>query len=221
VVAGLAVWAALSSAPLGPEATSDNLAGFKAKSEWYVSPLHGLIFLPPFNQARFEPVATAVLPTLAVGLLAALPFLARREGSKLRRRGFVVSLAAAGAVGSGALAVYGGAMDRTAVLQPSADSRPPVDRKLVVAGVKLYDKLGCAGCHKINGVGGTICPDLSDEGKIRPDRQWQIDHLINPSSKVPGSTMPAYPDLKRHEVAALAEYMVSLFKKKPGQAAQR
>lgn len=222
VVAALAFWALGSGAPLGPEATSQNLMGYKAQSEWYVAPLHGLILVPPFNRAVFEPLATAVLPGFAVAALAALPFLARRKGSALQDRRVLQALAGAGVLGMAALAVYGGIVDRTSSHPElaAAAERPPIDGKLVAAGVKLYDKLGCAGCHKINGVGGTICPDLSDEGRIRPDRQWQIDHLVSPSSKVPGSTMPAYPDLKSHELAALAEYMVSLVKPAPAQSAR-
>jgi uncharacterized membrane protein/mono/diheme cytochrome c family protein len=86
------------------------------------------------------------------------------------------------------------------------------DSKLVAAGEKIYfnPETGCMDCHKMNGQGGRSGPDLTYAGRLHPDVEWQIEHLKNPKSKVPGSSMPAYDDLSRDDLRALATYLASL-----------
>lgn len=82
--------------------------------------------------------------------------------------------------------------------------------ELVSIGKEVYDRKGCAGCHKIAGAGGDLGPDLSNEGNVLPhDVQWHIRHFKDPSSVVPGSMMPKI-DLLDREAEALAAYMTSL-----------
>jgi len=38
--------------------------------------------------------------------------------------------------------------------------------ELVSIGKEVYDRKGCAGCHKIAGAGGDLGPDLTNEGNI-------------------------------------------------------
>lgn len=82
--------------------------------------------------------------------------------------------------------------------------------KAQTGGVALYQKNGCTACHMIGGVGGTSGPDLSGVGSRRPDVDWHIGHLKNPSAKAPNSAMPAYAGIPEEELRGLAEYMVSL-----------
>ncbi len=82
--------------------------------------------------------------------------------------------------------------------------------ELVSIGKEVYDRKGCAGCHKIAGAGGDLGPDLTNEGNILPHNiQWHKDHFKDPSSVVPGSMMPKV-DLLDREEEALAAYMISL-----------
>jgi nitric oxide reductase subunit C len=82
--------------------------------------------------------------------------------------------------------------------------------KAPTPGIHEYEKHGCAACHMIYGVGGTSGPDLTHIGAAKPDRNWHIEHLRNPESVVQGSAMPAYGNLGEAELAALADYMLSL-----------
>ena len=51
-------------------------------------------------------------------------------------------------------------------------------------GGQLYGKLGCAGCHIINGVGGSLGPELSNIGWIRgPDYLRQA--VLEPAARLP------------------------------------
>lgn len=71
---------------------------------------------------------------------------------------------------------------------------------LLAQGVQLYDRLGCAGCHTVQGFGQTVSIDLSDMG----DKPWQLldftfvegDHTltqwIEEHFKEPRRTTPGY-----------------------------
>ena len=39
-------------------------------------------------------------------------------------------------------------------------------------GRRLFETQGCRGCHKLNGVGGSIGPDLTEEGATRRLPEW-------------------------------------------------
>lgn len=82
---------------------------------------------------------------------------------------------------------------------------------LIAQGHELVvsDKVGCRSCHLIDGVGGKIGPDLSRIGLTHPDIAWQIDHLRNPKSVNPGSSMPAFDHLSMEERQAIAAWLVT------------
>jgi len=77
-------------------------------------------------------------------------------------------------------------------------------------GQMLYQKYDCAACHQVRGLGGTAGPDLTNVGTRRPDIDWHIRHLKDPSSVVSGSAMPAFPNLTDDELKALGEYLITL-----------
>lgn len=78
----------------------------------------------------------------------------------------------------------------------------------LTAGQKIYQSLGCSGCHMINGIGGTTGPELTQVGGRR-DRAWLIGHFKDPQKYVPGSAMPKVeaPDA---DIEQLADYMLTL-----------
>ena len=49
---------------------------------------------------------------------------------------------------------------------------------------RVYERYKCYVCHKFNGFGGTLAPDLSYEGS-RAQRQWLISFLKNPQTLRP------------------------------------
>jgi cytochrome c-type biogenesis protein CcmH/NrfG/cytochrome c551/c552 len=78
-------------------------------------------------------------------------------------------------------------------------------------GRALYEKWGCPRCHAIAGRGGTIGPDLTRAGaKPGRDVAWQIRHLKDPASAVPGSIMPPVQGATDAELRAVAEYVLTL-----------
>ena len=79
----------------------------------------------------------------------------------------------------------------------------------VARGKALYAEFGCAGCHRIHGVGGAVAPDLSFVGDTRPEREWHLKHFKDPQSVSPGSFMPKFP-LTDRQLHDLTSYMLSL-----------
>lgn len=212
----IACLAFFGKTPLEKEATADNLSAYTAMSEWYVLPMHAATLIPPFNTTLFEPLVTAILPGALFALLLALPFLDRNPHRESVKRKFAISAGALMLLSVFALYGLAYVKERPQVSAEAVGVGNPampeivIDTKLVELGKKVYAKENCGACHAIAGVGGKAGPDLTKAGTLHPDRSWQIEHLIKPDSKVPGSTMPAYPKLKKEDLEGLAEYMVSL-----------
>ncbi len=104
---------------------------------------------------------------------------------------------------------------RSASFRDVADPpNAPGDANAPSAGVKkgkeLYDTLGCAACHVVNGQGGTAGPDLSNEANKGRSRSWLATKLRNPKTDNPQTVMPAYGNLSDQQVDNLVEYMLSL-----------
>ena len=92
----------------------------------------------------------------------------------------------------------------------------------LVKGRALYRELHCAGCHQIDGQGGTVGPDLSGFADKDPSsfsmeylrgnrtkQDWVIEHFQDPKRVSPGSLMRAYA-LSDEQVESLASYVLSL-----------
>ncbi|MCL5743300.1 MAG: cytochrome c [Acidobacteria bacterium] len=76
-------------------------------------------------------------------------------------------------------------------------------------GRQLFETHGCRGCHKLNGVGGSIGPDLTEEGANKRLPEWLERHFLQPNLVSPGSPMPNY-HFTREQARALTFYMLSL-----------
>ncbi len=78
----------------------------------------------------------------------------------------------------------------------------------LTTGQRLYQSLGCSGCHMIKGIGGTTGPDLTSVG-TRRDKAWLIGHFKDPDKYVPHSVMPRVeaPDA---DIEQLTAYMLTL-----------
>jgi cbb3-type cytochrome oxidase cytochrome c subunit len=75
------------------------------------------------------------------------------------------------------------------------------------AFMELYDRYKCSVCHRFNGYGGTVAPDLSYEGS-RAQRKWVIEFLRNPQTLRPTLTfrMPQF-NMTTEEATVLADYL--------------
>jgi len=116
------------------------------------------------------------------------------------------------APGSGRRALWLAALLWTTPLGPAlaADPAPGAAHTSADVGKLLYARMGCSGCHRIQGEGSAVGPDLSNAGNVAGhDRDWQVRHLMDPAAVVPGSFMPKLVQTEG-EAGALADYLLTL-----------
>ncbi len=72
---------------------------------------------------------------------------------------------------------------------------------------EVYERYKCYACHKFNGYGGTLAPDLSYEGS-RAQKKWIADFLKNPQTIRPTLIlrMPQF-NMTDKEATIVAEYL--------------
>ena len=72
---------------------------------------------------------------------------------------------------------------------------------------ELFERYKCYVCHRFNGSGGTLAPDLTNEGS-RAQKKWIAEFLKNPQTLRPTLTfrMPQF-NMTDEEVSVLADYL--------------
>jgi nitric oxide reductase subunit C len=72
---------------------------------------------------------------------------------------------------------------------------------------ELYERYKCYSCHKFNGYGGDLAPDLTYEGS-RAERQWLVEFLESPQTLRPTLIlrMPQF-NMSGKDAATLADYI--------------
>lgn len=91
-------------------------------------------------------------------------------------------------------------------------------------GLQVFRQEGCLGCHKARGVGSTVGPDLTEQGKKTrheydfaniPGEQtvtnWLFEHFKDPEMVSPGSQMLAI-DLGAEDLQALITFTLGMAK---------
>ena len=101
----------------------------------------------------------------------------------------------------------------SATLPPSLTvaAKPESDYQPAGKAGKLMTDLACFSCHRINGHGGDMAPDLTWEGSS-VQRQWLVDFLKNPNTLRPAliRRMPRF-NLTDVEANELADYMMTVY----------
>ncbi len=217
VLVALTVWAAAPTT--GPADPTD--LSVQPKPEWNFLFLYQAI---KAFKGPLEPVGTVLLPLAAVVFLFLVPWFSKKaERDPLKRPlgmavfiaglGAVIALTIAGALsnpGQGGPPAKGSAAPSQAAT--AAGGAPSGGTsQAAAAGEKLFEDQGCTGCHKINGKGGNVGPDLSSEGSRGRSPDWLAAQIRDPKSHNPKSVMPAYSSrLKPAQIQSLASYLSGL-----------
>lgn len=95
----------------------------------------------------------------------------------------------------------------TSALQNLVVPRKEPDFHPTGSFAEVYERYKCYTCHKFNGYGGDLAPDLTYEGS-RAQRQWLADFLRNPQTLRPTLVlrMPQF-NMSDKDAATLAEYI--------------
>lgn len=103
-----------------------------------------------------------------------------------------------------------------ASVQVAALSDPPTGteaegsrEKLIEYGRTLYRQEGCFMCHRLNGEGGKVGPNLAVEGSRGRTNEWLVGHFKDPPAYTPGSIMPAFKNLTDEQLKALTTFLQS------------
>jgi sulfur oxidation c-type cytochrome SoxX len=105
---------------------------------------------------------------------------------------------------------------------PSAPSTPSLSAG-AQQGKQLFDKVGCLGCHMVNGKGGRLGPDLSNAANEGHSREWLRTQIRNPKAHDPQSSMPGFGQLSDQQISGIVDYLETLSTKgKPsGEGSQQ
>lgn len=236
VIVGLAcIWyftsgeGAGESGLLGPRYTAEADPGtisFVPRPDWYFFFLFYLLRI--FKWPESVILGTVGIPTIALIILLAVPFIDRRRERRLLRRPVAV-IASLIVIASMGILTYKGATAKEALgselealvpewiqeenLVENAKQLEGVDpataQQSVEAGGLLFAQAGCLNCHVYLGSGAQNlgAPELTDAGTKGRGVQWQIDHLECPSCVNPGSPMPSFAELGEDQLRDIAIFL--------------
>jgi menaquinol-cytochrome c reductase cytochrome b/c subunit len=176
------------------EKADPGTTSFVPRPDWYFYFLFYLLRI--FKWPESVILGTVGLPTIALILLLALPFIDLRRERRLGRRPVAVVAAILTVLAMGTL-TYKGAVAEEALgsevesLVPSwieQENLPPAAEP----GARLFAEAGCFQCHTYLGTGSSNfgAPDLSDTGKTN-----SVDFLeqyVGDPSKFGNNVMPRY-----------------------------
>lgn len=189
-------------------------ASYIPKPEWnFLFFYEALKFFP----GRTEVIATLGIPLIGTLVLLIIPFADRDPERRPIRRplamaGWVVAVAMFVALTLGG--AYSKPEGEIGMTQGPAAPQPAATTATVTAGEKaggdLFRSQGCTVCHRINGSGGTVGPDLSGEGLRGRSRQWLSDQLDRPKAHNPSSVMPSFSSLNAEQAGQIIDFLLSL-----------
>jgi mono/diheme cytochrome c family protein len=101
----------------------------------------------------------------------------------------------------------------TSALQHLVVPNKDASFQAVGAFAEVYERYKCYACHRFNGYGGTLAPDLSYEGS-RAQKKWIADFLRNPQTIRPALIlrMPQF-NMSEKDATTVAEYLAMAVQK--------
>ena len=186
---------------------------FVPRPDWYFYFLFYLLRI--FKWPNSVILGTIGIPTIALVLLLAIPFLDVRAERRLLRRPVAIVASILVVLSMGVL-TYKGATAKEALgsellaqvphwaKQQGFSSNPTA-----IAGARLFAESGCLNCHTYLGNGGHNlgAPNLSAEGAKNKGIAFQISHLKCPACVNSGSPMPSFAGLGEDNLKKLATFL--------------
>jgi len=82
------------------------------------------------------------------------------------------------------------------------------DDRSEAAARRLFNALGCKGCHQFEGDGGSLAPPLDQIGS-RKTRQQIKDHLVAHGENRKSAFMPSYSTTSQADLELLSDFLYS------------
>jgi menaquinol-cytochrome c reductase cytochrome b/c subunit len=186
---------------------------FVPRPDWYFYFLFYLLRI--FKWPDTVILGTIGIPTIALVLLLAIPFIDLRGERRLGRRPVAIIASILVVISMGVLTYKGAtakeplASENLALVPKWANTQGFAGKQEPVAGAKLFAVAGCMNCHTYLGAGGKNlgAPDLTAEGAKNKGTQFQIDHLKCPACVNAGSPMPGFGGLGENRLKLLAAFL--------------
>ena len=217
VLVGLAAyWRAPFAGPL------DTLQTFYVpKPEWYFLFFYQTLKAFP---GVLEPIGTIGIPLMVTLLFVFLPFYDPSPERNPGRRpvaivcffvfiAWVLTMAIVGFYSKPAATEVGAQAVTTATTQPVSSSpggQPSQTLATGKSGSQLLNSLGCMVCHRVNGQGGAIGPELTGALLKGKSRQWLVTQIRNPKAHFPNSIMPAFSSLTDQQVNDVVDFLLNI-----------
>ena len=186
---------------------------FVPRPDWYFYFLFYLLRV--FKWPHSVILGTIGIPTIALVLLLAIPFIDLRQERRLSRRPVAIIASILVVISMGVL-TYKGATAKESLgteligkVPDWAKTQGFTNNQSAVAGAKLFAVAGCLNCHTYLGVGGGFAgaPDLTAEGTKNKGIAFQIAHLKCPACVNAGSPMPSFAGLGAARLKQLATFL--------------
>jgi mono/diheme cytochrome c family protein len=197
--------------PLGSKATEADYSSFADRASWYTWPLHGALVMFSRLNPSLGWIGAMLIPGLFGCAWLGLPWLKTKWTLHAGKvvAGLFVAFFGVAAFG------FGGSFDPlTGTRDPAQDLKsaltgklPAIDTRLAQQGKEIFNKVGCAGCHGLDGANGKAGPTLTQAYVRHPDSAYYMKYVKNPAAVDPNSTMPSFPDLNQNQLATIAEYL--------------
>jgi menaquinol-cytochrome c reductase cytochrome b/c subunit len=186
---------------------------FVPRPDWYFYFLFYLLRI--FKWPNSVLLGTIGIPTIALVLLLAMPFLDIRPERRLSRRPVAIVASILVVLSMGVL-TYKGATAKEALgtellahVKDWAKVQGFQNNPEAIKGAGLFAVSGCLNCHVYLGDGGQNlgAPELSAEGAKNKGIAFQIAHLQCPACVNPGSPMPSFAGLGPARLKSLAHFL--------------
>jgi ubiquinol-cytochrome c reductase cytochrome b subunit/menaquinol-cytochrome c reductase cytochrome b/c subunit len=185
---------------------------FTPRPDWYFYFLFYLLRI--FKWPDSVVLGTVGIPTIALMILIAMPFIDRRRERRLSRRPvavvvFLLTVAAMGILTyKGATAEEAAAAGEEVVDQWISDYGLPDD---VREGATLFAQSQCLNCHVYGGEGASNlgAPELTEIGsQSGKDADYLTRYIADPS-EFGNNVMPKFESLGEERVRAIAEFLAA------------
>jgi cytochrome c553 len=199
--------------PLYKAKADPGTVSFVPRPDWYFYFLFYLLRI--FKWPESVILGTVGIPTIALLLLLALPFIDLRRERRLLRRPVALVAAALTVLAMGVLTYKGATASEAlgaelrALVPGWAKKEGFQHNKQAVAGAALFSQSGCLNCHTYQGVGSANlgAPNLTAEGAKHKGIAFQIAHLKCPSCVNKGSPMPSFASFSDSDLKKLATFL--------------
>ena len=199
--------------PLYEDKADPGTTNFVPRPDWYFYFLFYLLRI--FKWPDTVILGTVGVPTIALVLLLALPFLDLRRERRPLHRPVAVVAAILTVISMGTL-TYKGATAKEALgaelvsLVPTwAKKEGFANNPQAVAGAKIFAQVGCMNCHTYLGAGTSNAGalDKSDVGKISNRGVQGFAAYVSDPSKFGNNVMPKWADLGRDNLLKLGAFL--------------